>query len=197
MSQICSIFSTSIAYSPKGCLSSKSCPECRADIFVTKKAFLFYVNYECQPAPVSDDILIKTNTNLLDQLTENAEEIENLVTTCTTLELQTYSMQKDCDDKKAKIRSMEKIVAARNKAITSKEQEIRHLQAQVKDLKTENSTLKKNNHEISLQLKDQKTVEAKMKNIMADNQRLKHLLEIQPAQNVNSSGDKSRKKKTK
>lgn len=155
------------------------------------------MNYECPPAPISDDILIKTNTNLLDQLTENAEEIENLVTACTTLELQTCSMQKDCDEKKAKIRSMEKVVAARNKAITSKEQDIRHLQAQVKDLKTENSALKKNNHEISTQLKDQKVVEAKMKNIMADNQRLRNLLEIQPTQNVNSSGDKSRKKKAK
>lgn len=134
---------------------------------------------------------MKTNSNLLDQLTENAEEIENLVAACSALELQTCSMQKDCDDKKVKIQRMERIVAARNKTITSKEQNIRLLQTHVKDLKTENNALKRSNHEISTQLKDQKAVEAKMKSIMAENQRLRCLLETKPAQNVNSSGAKS------
>ncbi|XP_055295362.1 E3 ubiquitin-protein ligase TRAIP-like [Sitodiplosis mosellana] len=180
------------------CLSKwrpKGCAECRADISVTKKVFLFYMDLECADIPISADILMKTNANLLDQLTENAEEMENLVATCSALELQTCSMQKECDDKRAKIRSMEKVVAARNKTITSKEQDLRLLQCQVKDLKTENGALKKSNHELATQLKDQKAVETKMKNIMAENQRLRHLLDTKPAPNVNSSGDNANTKK--
>lgn len=175
--------------------SSKTCAECRNDITVTKKVFLCSVNVENPPVPISDETLMKANTNLLDQLTEHAEEIDNLVASCSALEFQICSMHKDYNDKKAKIQYMEKVVAARNKTITSKEQGIRLLQTQVKDLKMENGTLKKCNHNLATQLKDQKAVEAKMNNIMAENQRLRHLFETKPASNVNSSGDKSHNKK--
>lgn len=178
-------------------IRSNGCAECRAEIHVTKKVFLFGTNRQHVPAPIPDNVLVQTNTNLLDQLTETTEEMEYLAAMCSELELQSSSMQHDCDEKRAKIRSMEKVIAARNKSISSKEHELRLLQSQVKNLKTENAALKKNNHDISAQLKDQKAVEAKMKSIMAENQRLRQLVETKPPQNGNTSGDKSNDKKKK
>ena len=178
-------------------IRSNGCAECRAEIHVTKKVFLFGTKRDHVPAPISDNVLVKTNTNLLDQLTVTTEEMEYLAAECSVLELQSSSMQQECDEKRAKIRSMEKVIAARNKTISSKEHKLRLLQSQVKNLKTENVALKKSNHDISAQLKDQKAVEAKMKSIMAENQRLRQLVDTKPAQNGNSSSDKTNDKKKK
>lgn len=197
VSNLLSIYVFSTIFHVLLLIRSNGCAECRAEIHVTKKVFLFGTNRGNVPAPISDNVLVKTNTNLLEQLTETTKEMEYLVAICSALELQSSSMQQEYDGKRAKLHIMEKVIAARNKTISSKEHELRLMQSQVKNLKTENVMLKKNSHDISAQLKDQKAVEAKMKRIMAEYQRLRQLVETKPAQNGNSSGNNTNDNKKK
>ncbi|XP_031617223.1 E3 ubiquitin-protein ligase TRAIP-like [Contarinia nasturtii] len=161
----------------QNCLSkwrSHICAECRSEIQESgkKKVYLICFEQTTPLAPISDEVLMTTNTNLLSQLTEKAVEMENMVAICSHLELEICSLQKECDKKIEKIRNMEKVVAGRNKTISSKEQNIRVLQSQLKDLKLKNGALKKSNNEIAIKLKDQKALDANMKYILMENQRL-------------------------
>lgn len=146
------------------------------------------MDHDCPVAPIPDEVLMKTNTNLLNMLSEKSTEIEQLTEQYLLLEYQVVQIQKDCDSKKEKIRSMERTATDRNKKIHSKEQIIRTLQAELKHLKLENNSLKKK--EMSTQSKEQKVLETKLIGLEAENQRLQCLLNAKPNHNAKSSGSK-------
>lgn len=171
---------------------SSNCPECRKEVDEScmRKVFLIYTDLDCPVVPIPDEVLMKTNTNLLDQLSEKSTEIEQLTQEYAFLQFQAHQIQKDCDSKRDKIRSMERTATERNKKIHSKEQIIRTLQAELKNLKLENNALKKK--EVSTQSKEQK-VEDKLIGLQAENQRLQRLLNTKPNHNAKASSSEKNK----
>lgn len=126
------------------------------------------------PQPIGDNVLMAATETLTNQLTRKEEYIGKLVDSLSILELHTLEMTKNTEQLNAKIKSLENVLATRNRQMNLKELNIRALQTALKTTKEESYELKKFNLAQTKKLNDQN---AKMQTIMAENQRLKHLTE--------------------